>query len=188
MKLPSASRSSKIQLLTLIPDTRSIEKAAQRFEVTKYKVKKARKRKKEKGIFLSLEKKKDRALSEEMKELVTEFYQVEEFTRVIPGKKDCISLSRNVHKQNHLLLCNLKESFSMFKTSYLSIQIGFFCFCSFRPKWCVLAGPIGTHAVCVCTIHQNTKLFLSALNNSKGYKDMMKLLVCNTNNQVRMIH
>ena len=40
-KLQSANRSTKIQLLTLITDTWSVEKAAQRFKVTKYQVKKA---------------------------------------------------------------------------------------------------------------------------------------------------
>ena len=85
---------------------------------------------KEKEILPILEKKKGRALSEETTELVTNFYQDEEFTRVMLGKKDCISVSRNVHKQEHLVLCNLKELFRMFKTRYPSTTVVFSSFCS----------------------------------------------------------
>ena len=134
------------------------------------------------------EKKKGRALSEETKQLVINFYQDEEFTRIMPGKKDSVSLSRNVHKQKRLVLCNLKKLFCTFKTRYPSTQIGFSSFCSLRPKWCVIAGASGTHAVCVCTIHQNTKLLINSLNTKEDYKDMMKLLVCNTDNRDCMIH
>jgi len=142
---------------------------------------------KEQGILPGPEKSKGRALSEETKELVINFYQDEEFSRILPGKKDSVSLGRNVHKQKHLVLCNLKELFSAFKTGYPSTQIGFSSFCSLRPKWCVLAGASGTHAVCVCTIHQNTKLLINALNSKEDYKDMMKLLVCSTENRDCMI-
>jgi len=82
----------------------------------------------------------------------------------------------------------LKELFSAFKTRYPSTQIGFSSFCSLSPKWCVLAGASGTHAVRVCTIHQNTKLLTNALNTKEAYKDMMKLLVCSTENRDCMIH
>jgi len=75
--------------------------------------------KKERGILPKPEKKKGRVSSEETKELVINFYQDEEFTRTLPSKKDNVSLSRNVHKQKQLVLCNLKELFSSFKSRYL---------------------------------------------------------------------
>ncbi len=31
------------------------------------------------------------------------------------------------------------------------------------PEWCVLAGPSGTHSVCVCSIHQYVKLTANAI-------------------------
>jgi len=39
-------------------------------------------------------------------------------------------------------------------------KIGFSKFADLRPKHCVLAGASGTHAVCVCTIHQSIKLMM----------------------------
>ena len=52
----------------------------------------------------------------------------------VTWKKDIFSLGRNVHKQKHIVLCNLKELFSGFKTRYPSTQIGFSSFCSLRPN------------------------------------------------------
>ena len=44
-----------------------------------------------KGILPRAEKKTGKALSEETKEIVMNFYQDEEFTRIMPGKKDNVS-------------------------------------------------------------------------------------------------
>ena len=44
------------------------------------------------------------------------------------------------------------------------MKIGLSKFAELRPKECVLAGASGTHNVCVCTIHQNVKLMLSAIS------------------------
>ena len=115
-----------------------------------------------------------------MKELVINFYQDKKFTRILPDKKDSVSPSRNVHKQKHLVLCNLKQLFSTFKSRFPSTQIDFSSFCSLKPKWCILAGASGTHAVCVCTIHQNTKFLINTLNTREDYKDMI-FLVCTEN-------
>jgi hypothetical protein len=52
------------------------------------------------------------------------------------GKKDYVSVSRNVHKQRRLLLCNVKELYSAFnKERYPDAKVGFSKFCSLRPKW-----------------------------------------------------
>ena len=63
----------------------------------------------------------------------------------------------------HLLLCNLKELYSAYTSHYPNNKIGFLKFASLCHKWCSLDGPKGTHSVCVCTIHQNLKLMLSAI-------------------------
>ena len=176
--MQSADKITQLQLHTFIPDTWSVERVSQRFGVTNYQVKKARKLNKKKGILPRPEKKKGRALSEKTKQLVINFYQDEEFTRIMPGKKDSVSLSRNVHKQKRLVLCNLKELFCTFKTRYPLTQMGFSCFCSLRPKWCVIAGASGTHAVCVCTIHQNTKAahkFTQYQRRLQGYDETLIL-------------
>ena len=91
-------------------------------------------------------------------------YEDDEFSRQIPGKKDYVSIAKGVHKQKHLVLCNLREMYAAFKEKYPNINLGFSKFCTFGPKWCVLAGSSGTHSVCICSIHQNAILLVDAIN------------------------
>jgi hypothetical protein len=61
-------------------------------------------------------------------------------------------------------------------------KIGFSTFCKLRPLECVLAGPKGTHSVCVCIIHQNTKLMFNAIKD-KGFRyssteECLQFLMC----------
>ena len=81
----------------------------------------------------------------------------------MPGKKDFVSVRQGdkwVHLQKRLLLSNLKELYQQFKEEYPMEKIGFSKFAELHPQQCVLAGASGTHAVCVCTIHQNVKLMM----------------------------
>ena len=73
----------------------------------------------------------------------------------MPGKKDYVSIERNKHEQKRLILCNLKELYSLFKGEYPDIKLSFSKFCGLRPKWCILVRAPGSHSVCVCTYHQN---------------------------------
>ena len=65
-----------------------------------------------------------------------------------------------MHIQKRLILGNLREIYQLFKERFPSQSVGFSKFAKLRPKHCVLAGASGTHAVCVCTIHQNVKLMM----------------------------
>ena len=49
-----------------------------------------------------------------MLEAVAAFYENDGYTRIMPGKSDCESVARNVHKQKQLILCNLKELYFTF--------------------------------------------------------------------------
>ena len=100
-------------------------------------------------------------------------YKDNEFSRQMPGKKDYVSITKGVHKQKRIVLCNLREMYAAFKEKYLNVKLGFSKFCTFRPKWCVLAGSSGTHSVCVCSIHQNAILLVDVINWDITYKDLI---------------
>ena len=51
--------------------------------------------------------------------------------------------------------CNLQELYTSFKEKHRNVNIGFSEFCALKPKWCALAGLNITHAVCVCSAHEN---------------------------------
>ncbi len=72
-----------------------------------------------------------------------------------------------MHIQKRLVLNNLREVYRAFKDAYPDKKIGFSIFAELRPQHCILAGASGTHAVCVCTIHQNIKLMFSGARLSE---------------------
>ena len=110
---------------------------------------------------------------------VKEFYCNDDYTRQLPGKKDCLSIGKKQYVTKRLILCSLKELYELFKTKNPNLKIGFSKFASLRPKWCISVGPKGTHSVCVCTIHQNLKLMLDAISIDKSYHELTDMIVCN---------
>ena len=109
-------------------------------------------------------------MDQETIDLVHAFYEDDEYSRQLPGKKDYVSIQKGVHKQKWLVLCNLHELFVAFKERNPDVKIGFSKFCTLCPKWCVIAGPSATHSVCVCTTHQITILLVDALNKCVIHK------------------
>ena len=68
-----------------------------------------------------------------------------------------------------------------FKECHPLLKIDISKFCELRPKWCVTVGARGSHSVCVCTIHQNPKLMLAAVDGLKlDLVQVMELVVCST--------
>ena len=124
--------------------------------------------------------------------LVKNFYEFGEISQIMPGKKDCVSIKVNdtrISVQKRLLLGSLKEIYQQFKDQFPVEKIGFSRLAELCPKHCVLAGASGTHAVCVCTIHQNTKLMIiggkleeltaNRKVHLKHYNHCIALVICN---------
>ena len=155
-------RSEKLQILTVLPKSWSRSRIQEEFKVSQYMARQAKNLVKEKGI-MALPNKRLPTFSKETENIILQFYKSEEISRVMPGKKDYKSVRKEgvkVQEQKHLILCNLREAYKLFKTKQPSIKVGFSKFAELRPKECILAGGAGTHSVCVCTIHQNIKLMI----------------------------
>ena len=75
------------------------------------------------------------------------------------GEKDP-QTKKAITKQTRLVIVSLKEAYAFFKDKNPGVKVGFAKFAELRPKECLLADQTGTHSVCVCTIHQNTKLMI----------------------------
>ena len=98
-KMTLSSRTQKIQLLTLVPTSWRYCDIVKEFPVTDFMVRQSRKLLSEEGILASPKPRKGRELSEEIKILVKEFFCDDECSRLMPGKKDYVSISKNNHKQ-----------------------------------------------------------------------------------------
>ena len=97
----------------------------------------------EKGILSDPNPKKGARIGESILKDVIAFYKSESVSRIMPGKKDSVSVIRNgvkVKEQMHLILSNLKEAYKLFKETHPEHKIGFSKFAELRPKECVLVG------------------------------------------------
>jgi hypothetical protein len=137
------------------------------------------------GIMSSPNPKPGKNLNKVTVEDVKSFYNSDEVSRVMPGKRDYISIKVsgvNMHEEKRLLLCN-------FKNSHAGVNVGVLKFASMHPRNCIMAGARGTHSVCVCTIHQNVKLMLEACKISEltrnsehhlsVYQNCLSIMICN---------
>ena len=85
-------RGEIIQLLTVVTCDLSISKVAEVFNISGYTARQACELRLQKGI-LSMPKQKQRAgISQETKQTVLAFYESEEISCPLPGKKDCVSI------------------------------------------------------------------------------------------------
>ena len=124
----------------------------------------ARELKKVKGILAKPAQKQGKVMYQNTIDLMLSIYEDDEFNHQMTGKKDYVSIVTWVDKQKQLVLCILREMHAAFKEKYPNVKLGFSKFCTFWPKWCVLAGSSGTHSVCVCSTHQNAILLVDAIN------------------------
>lgn len=186
---PSTTYAQKLQILTLSPFT--IKRTENEFSATNHMVRRSRRLKELCGIMGLPDRKKGKALSEETKTKIEEFYEQDEVGRICPGKKDyksvCMTYGTKVQHQRRLLLGNLKELYQKWKTDNVNATVGFSTFAMLRPQWCILAGAHGTHSVCVCTIHQNPKLMMATLQSKLGYSDLMEKTVCSIDSEQCMM-
>ena len=84
----------KIQILTLIPDKWSQEYASKQFDESEYSIRTAHELKKVGGILAKPAPQKDKTLAQETLDLVQSFYEDNEYSLQMPGKKDCVYRSK----------------------------------------------------------------------------------------------
>ena len=140
------------------------------------------------GILTTPREKAGKSLKPQAKKAVLDFSENDEYFQQMPGKNNNVSISLETHKQKSLLLCNFKELYQEFRVKNPTIGIGFSKFASLCPKWYVAIGASGTHSVCVCSIHQNAILLCSASGLKVTYKDLINMIVYNSQNKHCMKH
>ena len=183
------SRAEKVQVLTLKPDSWTTTEIMSFFKCSKYLkylANRATQAKKERGILTIPARKQRQGITKQAKLKVVSLYEDNEYSRILPGAKDKVSIGRGHYHQKRLLLWTAKELYAAFKLKYPWTKVGLLQFFEFKPKWCVAPGASGTHRVCVCSIHQNGVLLADACNMS--YREMISVMVCDINNKICMVH
>ena len=171
----------------MIPEDFSRKFVVENFGVSDRMVKQSRKL----GFLELPRSERERPFSEQTANLIRMFYQDDEYSRLLPGKKDYVSVVHGKEKkQKRLLLVTVEQLYRAFKERYSddeSVKVGVSKFYSLRPKWCIPAGASGTHSVCCCTIYENVKLLCDCLPSGVTYKVLIKLATCDTSNRNCML-
>lgn len=188
----SIVRSEKIVILTLLPKSWTVKKVQRVFNCTNYAARQAKQLQKDKGIMSSPNLKIGKKLNTDTEAEIIKFYESVSVSRILPGRKDFKSVrieGKKVQLQKRLILCNLREAHTKFKSDFPQHHVGFSKFCALRPAHCVLPGASGTHSVCVCVMHQNLKLMLiggglAELTKNfdvplKSLRDTLTKIICN---------
>lgn len=179
--------SDKIQLLTILPKSLTIQEIQGEFKATQHMVRTAKDLRDKNGPLSRPAAKVGKRISDELKQAVLSYYTDDDVSRIMPGKNDCLTIDK-VKVQKRLMMCTLKECYEGYKTVHQgdeSKKIGFSKFSLLRPKYCVQPGSSGTHTVCVCTIHQNVKLIIYGTKmetitngNIANYRDCVSSILC----------
>lgn len=117
------------KLLTVVPDSYTIEETMRKFNCSKYLVVESRKLKETLGIMPELSKRKSgKEISPEVKALVVEFY--EENARMCPGAREYVTITdpngEKIKKQKMLLLDTIEELHGVFSSEHPSVKVGEF--------------------------------------------------------------
>ncbi|KAG8192006.1 hypothetical protein JTE90_001740 [Oedothorax gibbosus] len=124
---------------------------------------------------------------------VIDFFNDDRVSSQAPGMKDFVICRENGNKikmQKRYLYLTLKETYALFCEENSDIKIGLSNFCIQRPIN-VLLGKNIPHNVCLCQKHENIRLLLKVLHNkcinvAPEFKEFIKSVVCNDNNELCM--
>lgn len=108
----TSDRVKKIRILTIFKDW-SFRKIQHHFpSSTFHMIAVVKKTAEEKGILSEPNPRSHPSLEEDVQKLVINFYELDEYSRMMPGKKDYVSVKVNCERtqvQERLLLVNLRE-------------------------------------------------------------------------------
>lgn len=186
----------RTQILTCCPKDWSINKITKEFGCSKREARKAKKLREEEGCWPEMTNKLRSRIPQESQDLAVNFFNDDRISKILPGKKDVVSMVINDERQRiqkRLILFELKKVYDEFLIEHPTAMMSFSYFCNLRPKNVVLPGASGTHIVCVCTIHQNIILMIEAIssilkknesdNLPANHRDFIKMITCKTPNR-----
>ena len=90
--LTTTKMNEQLQILTVLPKSWSVKKIQQEFGVSTYMAQKSKKLVKEKGVLSLPDPKPGPSLLPETVDIVHAFYESDDISRVMPGKKDFVSV------------------------------------------------------------------------------------------------
>ena len=115
-----------MQILTVFPKSWSLKKIPQEFGVSNYMARKSKELVEEKGVLSLPGPKPGPSLPPETVDTVHTFYESDDISRIMPGKKDFVSVKqegKRLHVQKRLVLSNLTEVYCEFNSLHAGCMI-----------------------------------------------------------------
>ncbi len=114
-------------------------------------------------------------------EVVESHYCSDETSRMLPGKKDCITKNM-VKKQKRVLCETMTIVYSKFLNKYPRLPISYTLFCRMRPFW-VIKPTARDRETCLCMTHENMALKMGKLHalkvvSSARVNDVLEQVTC----------
>ncbi|CAF4135314.1 unnamed protein product [Adineta steineri] len=139
-------------------------------------------------------KREQRSLSNELKKTVIQFYNRDDISYQMPGKRDCITVDNDngqrITLQKRILLFSIREAHQLFlaENKHANISLSTTSFGELRPIH-VLVQSHMSERNCLCSKHENVNLLLKSLSKHINCVDLNSLqafssaLVCNEQNE-----
>ena len=120
----SSTRAEKIQVLTMAPENWSRKKVSEVFGVSEKLARDAKQQGSNSGVCSLPPPRKGKSLSEETVEKVTQFYENNQHSRIMPGIKDRVSVKKNVYQQKRRYYVLYKNYMLILKNKTLVQKLG----------------------------------------------------------------
>ncbi|CAF1145434.1 unnamed protein product [Rotaria magnacalcarata] len=132
---------------------------------------------------------KQHSLSIELKKLVIQFYQRDDITYQLPGKRDYATVTddngESMTLQKRILLYNIRETYQLFVDEYSNknVDLSLTSFNELRPVN-ILINSYMPHHSCLCIYHENVNLLIKLLSKHiscdglNSLKEFTSMLVC----------
>jgi hypothetical protein len=139
-------------------------------------------------------KREQRSISIESKKSVTQFYNRDDISYQMPGKRDCITVDddngQRITLQKRILLFSIREAYQLFlaENKHANVSLSATSFSELRPIH-VLVQSSMSHRNCLCSYHENVNLLLKSLSKHINCVSLNSLqafsstLVCNEENE-----
>ncbi|CAF5166744.1 unnamed protein product [Rotaria magnacalcarata] len=130
-----------------------------------------------------------RSLSIELKKLAIQFYQRDDITYQLPGKRDYVTVTddngESMTLQKRILLYNIRETYQLFVDEYSNknVDLSSTSFNELRPVN-ILINSYMPHHSCLCIYHENLNLLIKLLSKHiscdslNSLKEFTSMLVC----------
>ncbi|CAF3618617.1 unnamed protein product [Rotaria socialis] len=131
-------------------------------------------------------------LADKLKTDVHNFYQRDDISYQLPGKRDTVVVKdddgKKVTYQKRILINNLRETYEFFKDENKSVDLSRSSFADLRPVFVVSKSALA-HRNCLCVYHENVRLLLKDFDkyvdgtHCSSLSTFTDSLVCSTNNE-----